>query len=125
MMLWKNILLVAAGGSLGAVVRFVVNRLINTQHAGHFPLGTFIVNIAGCFIIGLLYGLSVRNIQLSEEMKLLLMTGFCGGFTTFSAFTVEGLMLLQENRFMVFLLYFTLSVVLGLTATFLGFQATR
>lgn len=124
-MLWKNIFLVAAGGSLGAVSRYLGHRLISTQYTGNFPLGTFLVNIAGCLLIGLLYGWSVKNNLLSQDMKLLLMTGFCGGFTTFSSFTVEGMTLLQQDRFLVFLLYFTSSVVTGLAATYIGYLITR
>ena len=124
-MLWKNIFLVAAGGSLGAVSRYLGNRMISTQYTGAFPLGTFLVNIAGCLLIGLLYGWSVKNNLLSQDMKLLLMTGFCGGFTTFSSFTMEGMTLLQQDRFLVFLLYFTASVVTGLAATYIGYLITR
>ncbi len=124
-MLWKNLLLVAAGGSLGAVSRYLGHKFISSQYGGHFPLGTFLINIIGCFLIGLLYGLSVKNAQLSGEMKLLLMTGFCGGFTTFSSFTVEGMNLLQQDRFLVFLLYFTASVISGLTVTYIGYLITR
>jgi len=124
-MLLKNVLLVAAGGGLGAISRYLGHRWVSTHFPGSFPLGTFLVNIIGCFVIGLLFGLTVRNTQFSNELKLLFMTGFCGGFTTFSSFTVEGLSLLQQDRFLIFLLYFTGSVIVGLTVTYLGYLITR
>ena len=124
-MLLKNILLVAIGGAAGSVARFISNRYVSPLFANPFPLGTFLVNITGCFIIGILYGISVKHQLLTKEMQLLLMTGFCGGFTTFSAFTLEGMVLIQEQRLITFFLYFALSVIVGLAATFAGVWFTR
>jgi CrcB protein len=90
----------------------------------NFPAGTLIVNIAGCFLIGLLWGLGTRNAALPLQLQALLITGFCGGFTTFSAFTAESLDLMQHNRTGTFLLYASLSIVMGLLATYLGFRLT-
>ena len=84
-----NIFLIAIGGLLGSVARYLsvvyVTKLIPSQ----FPYGTFAVNIAGCLVIGIIYGLSLRYLWLTPEWRLLLATGFCGGFTTFSTFSYE------------------------------------
>ena len=123
-MLWKNILLVALGGSLGSVARYLSHKYITSFSSHPFPTGTFIINITGCLLIGVIYGLSVKHNYLTFELRLLLMTGFCGGFTTFSAFTLEGMGLLQQQRVFLFLLYFAASVFVGLAATFLGYWLT-
>lgn len=119
-MLLKNILLVGVGGALGSVARYLGNKFISQLYPQSFPVGTFIVNILGCFLIGIFYGFANRQEYFTPTFRLLLMTGFCGGFTTFSAFTLEGMQLLNEQRFLIFTLYFTLSVLLGLIATFTG-----
>jgi len=122
-MLWKHILLVALGGSVGSVTRFLCNKLISNSSA--FPAATLIINISGCLLIGILYGISTKQNYFTPELRLLLMTGFCGGFTTFSAFTLEGMNLIQQQRVLLFLLYFALSVVIGLGATFFGYWITQ
>ncbi len=124
-MAWKNILWVALGGSTGAVCRYLIYKFLSVQYPMSFPLGTFAINIAGSFLIGLLLGLSLKMPEFSPTLKLLLMTGFCGGFTTFSSFTAEGMTLIQQQKIAVFLLYTGLSVVIGLTATFCGYWLSR
>ena len=124
-MLWKNILLVALGGSLGSIARYLSSKYITSISSHPFPTGTLLVNIIGCLLIGLFYGLSVKQNYLTPEFRLLLMTGFCGGFTTFSAFTLEGMNLLHQQRVFLFLLYFAASVIIGLAATFLGYWITK
>lgn len=117
--MFSNILLIGLGGAAGSILRYACQRFGNTS----FPYGTFLVNIAGCFLIGMIWGLSVKGMD--EERKLLLATGFCGGFTTFSAFTMEGVQMMAENRWLAFALYTGGSVVVGLLATFLGFKITH
>lgn len=114
-----KLFLVALGGAAGSVARYLVQLWLNTS----FPFGTLLVNATGCFLIGLLWGLLSR--ELSESMRLLLMTGFCGGFTTFSSFTYESMDLLLRGRWPGFLLYTCGSVVAGLMATFAGFKLTN
>ena len=112
----NNVVLIAIGGALGSILRYGIQKLINTS----FPTGTLTVNIAGCFLIGWLWALSVKG--LNEEWRLFLMTGFCGGFTTFSAFTLEGVQMMMSDRWMIFLLYVIGSVAGGLLATFLAYK---
>ncbi|MBC7828979.1 MAG: CrcB family protein, partial [Chitinophagaceae bacterium] len=78
-----------------------------------------------CFLIGIFFGIATKNEFLPPAFRLLLMTGFCGGFTTFSAFTLEGMQLLNEQRFLIFTLYIAFSVVFGLIATFTGVWLTQ
>ena len=111
----RNILLVALGGALGSVCRYLISKL----SLGTFPWGTLTVNILGSLLIGLLTGLMLRG-SVSPEMKLLLVTGFCGGFTTFSTFANENLALLQSGKIGMFIAYALASFVLGVAACFAG-----
>lgn len=121
----KDLLIVGLGGSAGSMLRYAVQKILYVQSAVAFPAGTLLVNITGCFLIGILWGLFSRLLNLSDELKLLLMTGFCGGFTTFSAFTLEGIGLLKENKTFLFIIYVTASVVGGLLATFTGIRIAK
>jgi len=121
----KNFLIVGLGGASGSMLRYAVQKIFQVQTAAAFPTGTLLVNIAGCFLIGILWSLVSRSLTWNDEMKLLLMTGFCGGFTTFSAFTLEGIGLLKENKTALFVIYLTASVVGGLLATFIGIRIAK
>ena len=120
-----NIIFIAIGGLLGSVARYLsvvcVTKLIPSQ----FPFGTFAVNILGCLIIGVIYGLSLRYLWLTPEWRLFLATGFCGGFTTFSAFALENMQLIQQANYGTFALYSISSFTLGLAAVFFGMFLTR
>ena len=119
-MIWKEIILVALGGGVGSVARYICHRSVFAWYPHAFPLGTFIVNVAGCFIIGALLGNMEKNSILKPEYRMVLITGFCGGFTTFSSFAAENIQLLKDGRMIYFLLYTIGSVVLGLLATIAG-----
>lgn len=121
----RTLLLVGTGGFLGSISRYMVSRIMQNSFPSAFPYGTFVVNITGCFLIGLIYGLSERSSLLTSGWKLFLAVGFCGGFTTFSTFANENLALLRDGEFFNFILYAGLSVLLGLAATFLGVSITK
>ena len=121
----KTLLLVGTGGFLGSISRFLASRFIQENLAVSFPYGTFFVNISGCLLIGIIYGFSERSSLLTTGWKMFLAVGFCGGFTTFSTFANENLALLRDGAFFYFTLYTGLSVILGITATFLGVVLTR
>ena len=118
----KNLLLVGLGGGIGSMLRFGTALLFNNKL---FPYATFAVNITGCFLIGVFWGMSFRSFDSNEYWKLFLMTGLCGGFTTFSAFTLEGIGLLKENKTGLFFSYVAASVLIGLVATYAGMKLTR
>lgn len=121
----KTLLLIGTGGFLGSISRFLASRFMQNNFPSAFPFGTFFVNISGCFLIGLIYGLSERSPMISSEWKMFLAVGFCGGFTTFSTFANENLALLRDGDFFHFLMYTGLSVFLGITATFIGVIITK
>ena len=110
----RNFLLVALGGAGGSVLRYLLSN-INTS----FPWGTFAVNVLGSFLIGLLVGLMSKGV-LSPEMKLLLVTGFCGGFTTFSTFANESFSMMKAGDVLLTALYVGVSVIIGILAVWGG-----
>lgn len=121
----KHLLIIGLGGGAGSMLRYTVQKLFNPQSSTVFPTGTLLVNLAGCFLIGILWSLFSRNMSWSEDNRLLLMTGLCGGFTTFSAFTMEGIGLLKENKTTLFLIYVIASVAGGLLATLIGIRIAK
>lgn len=121
----KNLLLVGLGGGLGSMARYFCQKWVSTSYFSHFPWGTFAVNVVGCLAIGIFWGISFKNFDANENWKLLLMTGLCGGFTTFSAFSLEGIGLVKEQRLGLFFLYIAGSVLTGLIATYIGMRITR
>ncbi len=116
----KIILIAGAGGFFGTVARFLASRYFQNLFLSAFPFGTFIVNITGCLLIGIFYGLSEKGNILTPEWRMFLTVGFCGGFTTFSTFAGENIALLKDGDFLYFALYTGLSVFLGLMATYMG-----
>lgn len=116
----KNALIIFLGGGLGSVVRYLAYLFMPTS-AGQFPLSTFIVNVIGSFLIGFFFAKEGLLSQNSNALFLFLATGFCGGFTTFSTFSKESVILLQNQQWTTFLAYVSLSLALCLGGTAFGF----
>ena len=121
----KTLLFIGTGGFIGSISRFLASRFMQNTFPSALPLGTFFVNISGCFLIGLIYGLSERGTLFTSGWKMFLTVGFCGGFTTFSTFANENLAMLRDGDFFHFLLYTGLSVFLGIGATLFGVIITK
>lgn len=119
-----SMMLVALGGALGSLMRFKLSGLLlHYALEWRFPLGTFVVNIAGCFLIGLVAGLGEKYQWLTADVRIFLITGVLGGFTTFSAFGLETFQLLKRDELMTAFSYVSLSVVLGVMLLYLGYEA--
>ena len=118
----KNFLLVALGGALGSVLRYLFSLLIKHNY---LPLSTFAVNIIGSFFIGLVMGYASNHHEGFGEWRLFLATGICGGFTTFSSFSWENINLMEHGRYAVASLYIGGTLLLGFTATVFGYWITR
>jgi len=117
----KNILLVGLGGMIGTILRYSIVMLLGQNT---FPLATFLINIAGSFIIGIIFGITLHTSG-GNWVKLFFATGICGGFTTFSAFSIENVELLQQEKYLVAATYITGSIVFGIAAAFAGFWLTK
>jgi CrcB protein len=119
----KNILLIGLGGGLGSIARYATSHLALKYLTTIIPYGTFIANILGSLLIGIFLGILLENP--SQTFKLLLVTGFCGGYTTFSTFTYENFSFLQSGQIGLFLLYSLGSIAAGLLAVFIGFSLVK
>ena len=115
----KQLVLVFVGGGLGSVLRYIIGKALNNTENG-IPYGTFLANVLGSLLIGIILGLALKNNTLSNNQTLLLATGFCGGFTTFSTFAYENHVFLKAGDFTSFALYTIASFILGFLAVFLG-----
>src|SRR5687767_9460508 len=115
----RLILLVGIGSFIGGVCRYLLSMLVQSKSASAFPYGTLLVNLIGCLLIGILFGVFDRT-NVSNEWRLLLITGILGGFTTFSAFSGETYNLIKTGNSGLAILYIALSVVLGISLTFIG-----
>ena len=120
----KNVLLVFVGGGFGSVLRYIIGKHLNSTENG-IPYGTFAANILGSLLIGVILGLAAKNDALSQNQTLLLATGFCGGFTTFSTFAYENHVFLKSGDFTSFALYTIASFIVGFLAVFLGLYLVK
>ena len=120
----KGFLLVFLGGGLGSGLRYLVTIALN-QYSKVLPFGTFTVNILGCLLIGLILGYAQKENTLTSNQTLLLATGFCGGFTTFSAFANENLELIKNGEIFNFSVYSVSSIVVGIIAVFVGLYFSK
>lgn len=120
----KQLLLVFLGGGLGSTLRYWVGKYLNSAENG-IPYGTFAANIAGSLLIGIILGMAAKSNALSDNTILFLATGFCGGFTTFSAFAYENHVFLKAGDFTSFALYTIGSFVIGFVAVFFGIWVVK
>lgn len=120
----QAILFVGAGGFLGSVLRYIIAEYVQGKSSHGFPVGTLTVNIIGCFVIGLVYALASKG-HVTSDWKLFLATGLCGGFTTFSAFSNDILLLFKTGNFVQGSLYLSISVVAGVIATLSAFYIVK
>ena len=116
----KELIFIFLGSGLGGLTRYSLGKWINSLHNHHFPLGTLVVNIVACFALGFIIGLADHKQMFSATTRLFWAVGFCGGFSTFSAFSSETLTLFQQGHNTSLILYILASVLLCVTATFGG-----
>jgi len=121
----KTILYIAIGGALGSVLRYLTTVLVSKYWSSNFPLATFIANVLGCFLVGLLIGILEKNNLSHSNLKWFLITGFCGGYTTFSTFGYENYSLFQSNNSLLAFMYIGLSILVGLLAVWFGLFVTK
>lgn len=117
----KNIVIVGSGSIIGGAARYLISLVMKGIGKG-FPWATLAVNLVGCFLIGLLWGIFSRNASESSKWTLFLTVGLCGGFTTFSTFSKEALMMLQSGNILGFTGYIALSVIAGIALVALGYH---
>ena len=118
--MYRSLTLIGIGSCIGGISRYLVQQFAQKRFPSPLPLGTLGVNLLGCFIIGLVYQITSKGNLLSPEMRLLLATGLCGGFTTFSSFAYENVSMALDGEFYYVLLYTLISVVIGFGAVHAG-----
>jgi CrcB protein len=120
----KIVFAIGLGSFIGGIARYLITLLIQNKFLTTYPFGTMVVNIIGCFLIGIVYGLSERG-NLNAEWRLFLATGILGGFTTFSSFSNDSVSMLRDAQYWQALSYIGLSVIIGLIATFVGISLIK
>ncbi len=115
----KEIIAVFIGGGIGSILRFLLNK-IEIVSENNYPYSTFISNVVGCFILGLVLGYFIKNGSNNSTLFVFLTVGLCGGFTTFSTFSNENLQLIQNGHILSFLIYTLLSLILGIMFVYFG-----
>lgn len=121
----KQILLVGLGGAIGSILRYLTSLAVTKYEATAFPLATFLTNILGCLIIGVLIGYFGQQPGGNQGLRLLFITGFCGGYTTFSTFAAENISLFQHQQYLILIIYILASIVTGFLAVALGLMISK
>jgi CrcB protein len=120
----KQAFLVFIGGGFGSVARYFVGKYLNTP-GNHIPYGTFLANVLGSLLIGLILGYLSKTSNMSQSQSLLLASGFCGGFTTFSTFAYENQLFIKNGDYLNFLFYTFISLLVGFSAVFAGIYISK
>lgn len=116
----RIIFLIGIGGGMGSIARYLVQKWVEEVYLKSFPLATFLVNVIGCLLIGVIAGLAAKGNYFTPQLRLFLVTGVCGGFTTFSTFAFENAVLVKNGNYVLLGLYVAASVIAGIMAVFLG-----
>lgn len=116
----RSLILIGVGGCIGSICRYLSQQYVQNNYPSSIPLGTLLVNLTGCFIIGMVYALSEKGNIISPELRIFLVTGFCGGFTTFSSFAYENVSMVLDGEFYYTALYVLISVIIGFGAVHAG-----
>lgn len=116
---------IAAGGAIGSILRYYLSHYVNTISKGYFPFGTLTVNILGSCIMGVLVGYMSKNLSHSHDIKTFLAIGVLGGFTTFSSFSLDAVILIERGNIYHSIIYIALSVFVSIIALFAGLYVTR
>ena len=120
----KNILLIFVGGGLGSVCRYLISQIAYFKKF-NFPYPTLVTNLIGCLLIGLALGWSIKNSNANSSLIIMFTIGFCGGFTTFSSFSQESLVLINNSHYNYLFFYVLSSVLIGILSVFIGLKISK
>lgn len=121
----KKVLFIAAGGCIGAILRYVIGEAYSARFLTSIPFNTLFINLAGCFLLALILTETFELLELNTDLRLGITTGLLGAFTTFSTFCKETVNLIYSGHFLIAALYFLLSAALGFAAAYAGFIVSR